>query len=79
MTSFLAQGLSRDGEGIPDDEGLDAIESINTTALVRGNDGGPIVDAEVIEPEFDSTDLPPSSKADRAGHAGRRTYTLSDF
>jgi hypothetical protein len=70
---------SRRRRGIPDNDGLDAIEGINTIALVRGNDGEPIVDAEVIEPEPHGTDLPPSLKTERALEAGRRTYTLRDF
>jgi hypothetical protein len=37
------------------------------------------VDAEVIEPEPDSTDVPPSLNTERALEAGRRTYTLRDF
>jgi len=59
--------------------GLDAIEGINTTALVRSNDGESIVDAEVIEPEPDGTDLPASLNTERALEAGRKTYTLRDF
>jgi hypothetical protein len=70
---------SRRRRAIPDNDGLDAIEGINTTALVRSNDGEPIVDAEVIEPEPDGTDLPPSLNTERALEAGRRTYTLRDF
>jgi hypothetical protein len=37
------------------------------------------VDAEVIDPEPDSTDVPPSLNTERALEAGRRTYTLRDF
>jgi hypothetical protein len=65
--------------GRPDNDGLDTIEGINTTALVRSNDGEPIVDAEVIEPEPDGTDLPPSLHTERALEVGRRTYTPRDF
>jgi hypothetical protein len=70
---------SRRRRGIPDNDGFDAIEGINTTTLVRSNDGEPIVDAEVIEPEPDGTDVPPSLSTERALEAGRRTYTLRDF
>src|SRR5262249_12869881 len=70
---------SRRRRGIPDNDGLDAIEGINTTTLVRSNDGEPIVDAEVIEPEPDRTDLPRRSPAGGASCAGRKTYTLKDF
>jgi hypothetical protein len=37
------------------------------------------VDAEVIEPEPDGTDLPPSLNTERALEGDRRTYTLRDF
>ena len=70
---------SRRRRGVPDNDWLDAIEGINTTALVRSNDGEPIVDVEVIELEPDGTDLPPSLNTERALEAGRRTYTLRDF
>jgi hypothetical protein len=70
---------SRRRRGIPNNDGFNAIENINTTALVRSNDGGPIVDAEVIEPEPHGTDLPPSLNTEHALEAGRRTYTLRDF
>jgi hypothetical protein len=39
----------------------------------------PIVDAEVIEPEPDGTDLPQRSPAEGASCAGRKTYTFKDF
>jgi hypothetical protein len=70
---------SRRRRGIPDNDGLDAVEGVNTTALVRSNDGEPIVDVEVIELEPDGTDVPPSLNTERALEAGRRTYTLRDF
>ena len=70
---------SRRRRGIPDNDGLDAIGGIDTIVVVRSNDGEPIVDAEVIEPEPDSTDLPPRLNTERALEAGRRTYTLRDF
>ena len=70
---------SRWRRGMPDNDGLAAIEGINATAPVRSNDGEPIVDAEVIEPEPDGTDLPPSLNTEHALEAGRRTYTLRDF
>jgi len=70
---------SRRRRGMPDNDGLDAIGGINTTALVRSNDGEPIVDAEVIEPEPDGTDVPPSLNTERALEVGRRTYILRDF
>lgn len=38
-----------------------------------------IVDAEVVEPEPDRTDVPPRASAERANSAGRRTYTIRDF
>jgi len=70
---------SRRRRGIPDNDGFDAIKGINTTALIRSDVGEPIVDAEVIEPEPDGTDLPPSVNTERAREAGRRTYTFRDF
>jgi hypothetical protein len=70
---------SRRRRGIPDNDGLDAIAGIDTIALVRSDDAEPIVDAEVIDSEPDSTDLPPSLNTERALEAGRRTYTPRDF
>jgi hypothetical protein len=70
---------SRRRRGIPDNDGLDAIGGIDTIVVVRSNDGEPIVDAEVIEPEPDSTDLPPRLNTERALEANRRTYALRDF
>ncbi len=48
-------------------------------ALVHGGDATPIVDAEVIEPEPDCTDLLGSSSVEQASNAGRRTYSVKDF
>jgi hypothetical protein len=72
---------SRRRRGIPDNDGFYAIEGINTTALVRSNDGEPIVDAEVSEPEPepDRTGLACSSNAEQASRTGRRTYSSRDF
>jgi hypothetical protein len=70
---------SRRRRGIPDNDGLDAIGDIDTIAVARSNDGEPIVDAEVIEPEPDGTGVPPSLNTERALEADRRTYTLRDF
>ncbi len=68
---------SRARRGMPD-SGLD---EWHTPALVRGGDVTPVVDTEVIEPEPEPhrTGLPPSSNAEQASHAARRTYTIRDF
>jgi hypothetical protein len=70
---------SRARRKMPDDNELDAIETTDPLALVRGNECDPIVDAEVIESEPDCTDLLPRSSAKRASNAGRRAYTIRDF
>jgi len=70
---------SRARRKMPDDNELDAIETTDPLALVRGNECDPIVDAEVIESEPDRTDLLPRSSAKRASNAGRRAYTIRDF
>ena len=66
---------SRAHRGVPDDE----LHEWHTPALLGGGDAAPVVDAERIEPAPDRSDLPPSSNAERAGSAGRRTYTIRDF
>lgn len=73
---------SRRRRGMPDDE----LNGWPQPALVGPVDAelsspraDEIVDAELVEPEPDRTDLPPRSKAARANYAGRRTCTLRDF
>ena len=72
---------SRRRRGMPDDDELDAVENTDLTALVNrvSEMADPIVDAEVIEPEPDGTDVPPSLNTERALEAGRTTYTPRDF
>jgi hypothetical protein len=70
---------SRARRGTPDDDELDIIETTNPPTFVRGNDCDPILDAELVEPERDRTDLPHGSMAGRVDNSGRRTYTLNDF
>ncbi len=54
---------SRRRRGMSDDGELDAIESTHPTASIGvGSDALPIVDAELVEPERDTIDVPPSSK-----------------
>ena len=62
---------SRAHRGVPDDEW-------HTPALLGGGDAAPVVDAELVEPEPDRTDLPPRSNAERTTNAGRRAYALRD-
>lgn len=66
---------SRARRGMPDDE----LNDWHTPTLVGGGEATPTVDAEVIEPEPDGTDLPRGSKPERATYGGRKTYTVSDF
>ena len=65
---------SRAHRGVPDDE----LHEWHTPALLGGGDAAPVVDAELVEPEPDRTDLPPRSNAERTTNAGRRTYALRD-
>ncbi len=73
---------SRRRRGMPDDE----LNERHPPALVHGGDAelsspraDEIVEAELVEPEPDRTDLPPRSRAARANYADRRTYPRRDF
>jgi hypothetical protein len=71
---------SRRRRGIPDDEPDD----LRTPALEAARPAGEgteieIVDAELVEPEPDHTDVRPASNSARSGRVGRKTYSLSDF
>ena len=74
---------SRARRKMPDDNELDAIETTDPLALVNRSGEAAVdfdvVDAEVVEPEPDRTDLLPRSSAKRASNAGRRAYTIRDF
>ncbi len=71
---------SRHRRGIPDGE-LDDLRTPALEAVGQPRDSSEIaiVDAQLVEPEPDRIDMPPSSNAERASNAGRRTYTLDDF
>lgn len=58
---------SRDDGAVYDDE----LDDWHTPALVRGNDAGPIVDTELVEPEPDRTTC--SLCRDRVAPAARHT------
>jgi len=82
--STLSARRVHDGGGcLPDDNELDAIETTDPLALVNRSGEAAVdfdvVDAEVVEPEPDRTDLLPRSSAKRASNAGRRAYTIRDF
>jgi hypothetical protein len=66
--------------GMPDDE-LDDWRASALEATSRADEGSEIeiVDAEVIEPEPDCTDLLDRSSVEGASNAGRRTYSLRSF
>jgi hypothetical protein len=70
---------SRRRRGIPDDE-LDDLRTPTLEAASPPAEGSEIeiVDAEVVEPERDRTNAPPSLNLERAQKA-RRAYTLEDF
>ena len=65
---------SRAHRGVPDDE----LHEWHTPVFLGGGDAAPVVDAELVEPEPERTDLLPRSNAERTTNAGRRTYALRD-
>ena len=66
MTSRAERAQSPPHRGVPDDE----LHEWHTPVFLGGGDAAPVVDAELVEPEPERTDLLPRSNAERTTNAG---------